>query len=208
MSILKYSVFYLSFISCMHAYGDVIPESICEEFDAHLADQLTPGKLTYRNGRERLEQLTFKYDVVGYGVDGRIVDTVDEIPKVALPVNGGWLLGSDRGEWGGTLVFKSSKGEEKKLIDDNIEDIYVYSYGYIVTAGLAHLGMNSGSIYLVEKDSLNVKKIHALVGAPETSWLLKNGDLLINTWGIESTVFHKNGELSRISCTNLSNENG
>lgn len=190
------------------SYSDSMPRGTCEEFDPHIANQLTPGKINYRNGREKLESLTFKFDVVGYGPEGRVVDTVDEVPVVGIPVEGGWLLGSDRGEWGGNLVFKPSKGTTKKLIDDNIEDIYVFPHGYIVTAGLTHMGMDQGSIYLVNKENYEVTKLYALTSAPKTSWLLKDGNLLINMWSGGSTIYKKNGHLSRIKCTNLVGENG
>jgi len=193
---------------CNYSFSDVLPRVACEEFDPYFADQMTPGKLNRRNGREQLERLTFKFDVIGYGPEGRVVNTVDEVPIVALPVEGGWLLGSDRGEWGGNLVLKPKKGKTKKLLEDNIEDIYMFSYGYIATAGLSHLGMDQGSIYLIDKKSYKVKKLHSLVSAPKTSWLLNNGDLLINMQNGESSIFHKDGKVSRLICSNFTEENG
>ncbi|WP_346838702.1 hypothetical protein [Microbulbifer sp. SAOS-129_SWC] len=145
MNLIRLFGFISGLFICNYSFSDVLPHVACEEFDPYFADQMTPGKLNHRNGRAQLEQLTFKFDVVGYGPEGRVVNTVDEVPVVALPVEDGWLLGSDRGEWGGNLVLKSNKGETKKLLEANIENIYVFSYGYIATAGLSHLGMNQGS---------------------------------------------------------------
>lgn len=190
--------------------GDSSPirEQECEVFNADFADQQSPTKLLQRNAKDQLAELTFKFNVIGYGENGRNVQEIDETPHVAFPVENGWLLGSDRGEWGGSLVFKSNSGEQQNIIDDNIEDIYKFSYGYIVTAGLGHMGLSRGSIYLVtiENGKYIAEKLHSLVAPPKTSWLTSSGELLINHRGHASSVLTSNGTLYRVSCKNFVRE--
>ena len=138
----------------------------CEEYNDQAARNRNPNKIL---SKDELLSLTFKFDVVGYGTEGRVVNTVDEVPVVAIKLKDGWLLGSDKGEWGGSLVHKSDS-DEVTIINDNIEDIYEYDFGYIVVAGLSHMGFNSGSIYLVtakEKGSFESIKLHGLPSAPK-----------------------------------------
>jgi hypothetical protein len=177
--------------------ADPIKRIQCEKYDEQLAQKREPNK-TYSS--DKLEKLKFKYDVVGYGVKGRTVTTIDETPRVAIKLKEGWLLGSNMGEWGGSLVYKHGDKE------DNIEDIYVFSFGYIVTAGLAHLSMDSGSIYLVTKDKngeFKSEKLHGLSSMPSSSWLLKNKSLLINLYQGGSAILSPEGSLQRVYCTNL-----
>jgi hypothetical protein len=49
---------------------------------------------------------------------------------------------------------------------------------------LAHLRSNDGEINLVTKD-FKLENLYNLVGMPSTSWILHNGDWLINSypWG-------------------------
>ena len=208
---LKFLLFsFFSFFS-FHAFsGEASPilEQECEAFNANFAEQLNPTKLLHRNAKEQLAELTFKFDIVSYGNNGRNVQEIDEIPHVALPVDNGWLLGSDRGEWGGSLVFKSNSGEQQNIIDDNIKDIYKYPYGYIVTAGLGHMALSRGSIYLVTMKNKKyvAEKLHSLVAPPKTSWLTSSGELLINHRNHASSVFTSAGNLYRVNCKNIASE--
>jgi len=178
----------------------------CEEYNEQAARNRNPNKVF---SKDELLSLSFKFDVVGYGTEGRVVNTVDEIPVVAIKLKNGWLLGSDKGEWGGSLVHKSEAGEVT-IISDNIEDIYEYDFGYIVVAGLSHMGLNSGSIYLVtetEKRNFKSIKLHGLPSAPRASWMLENRSVLINFYKEPSIIFTSKGLLKRVQCTNIENRN-
>ena len=185
-----------------------IETQVCEKFNATLEQQRNPTKLLGSNSKEQLAELTFKFDIIGYDESGRNVEVIDETPQIALALENGWLLGSDHGEWGGQLVFKSHNGEQQNIIDDNIEDVYKFPYGYIVTTGLGHMGLSRGAIYLVTvKDNKFVAdKLHRLVAPPSTSWLTSSGDLLINHRGTASTVFKSDGSLYRVNCKNFTTE--
>jgi hypothetical protein len=203
----KFSLlFFLSF-NCSSEALLPIQTRECETFNESLAAQRSPTKLLKSNAKDQLSELTFKFDVVGYGENGRTVSEIDETPHVAIPVKNGWLLGSDRGEWGGRLVYKTHDGNQKNIIDDNIKDIYEYSYGYIVVAGLGHMGVSRGTIYLVTVKNNNyvAEKIHSLAASPKSSWLTSTGELLINHGQMFSSVYTPTGMLYRVDCKNIKN---
>ena len=111
-------------------------------------------------------------------------ELVTQVPLIVVPAFGGWLLGDFRGEFGGELMFRSKDGETIPLVRDMIEDIYQLPFGMVVTAGLAHIGRDEGSIYVVTTNADNepeVTKLHGLPGMPKSSWMLSDGSLLINT---------------------------
>jgi len=204
---LKFSLlFFLSF-NCSSEALFPIQTRVCEPFNENLAAQRSPTKLLKSNAKDQLSQLTFKFDVVGYDENGRTVSEINEVPHVAIPVKNGWLLGSDRGEWGGRLVYKTDDGNQKNIIDDNIKDIYEYSYGYIVVAGLGHMGASKGTIYLVTFKNNNyvAEQIHSLIASPKASWLTSTGELLINHGQMFSSVYTPSGMLYRVDCKNIKN---
>jgi hypothetical protein len=131
---------------------------------------------------------------------------VDTLPKVALRVPLGWLVGSSRGEWGGEAVFLSSDRKiTSLLIRDNIEDIYKISAGYIITAGLSHLSLNSGDVYLVTfsvDNKPDAKRLFSLPGTPTSSWELSPNHILINTENA-SFLLDSNLSLRRVTCKGM-----
>ena len=128
---------------------------------------------------------------------------IKQVPSLALRVDGGWLAGSNRGEWGGELVYVADNGKSTQLLDTNIEDIYQLGDRYIATAGLAHLSMNNGMIYQLmqtEDGTWQAKEWLMLPGAPDSSWLVETGELLINTIGGGSILLAKNGTMRMAEC--------
>jgi len=160
-----------------------------------------PSKSYFGRDAPAPDALHFDFDIVGYGPEGRSVETIQEQPVVGVELQHGWLLGSDRGEWGGALVYKTDQAENL-LLEDNIEDIYKFSSGYIVTAGLSHLGLSGGSIYLIEGDEPNFKSevLFSLPAAPESSWLLSPSELLVNVEGEMSYLLRDDGTLTKVKC--------
>ena len=187
------------------AISGVIQDMKCQEFDESAHLQASVNKLYKNRNSFEIDELKFKFEVVGFDENGRNVEVIDETPVVAVQVGEGWLLGSDRGEWGGALIYRSPEGKDTTLIKDNIEDVYKFPFGYVVTTGLSHMGLNDGSIYVVtnENGEFKAEKLHGLVSAPKTSWILDNGGLLINMWGGVSAIFSTDGSLRRVNCTNI-----
>jgi hypothetical protein len=103
-------------------------------------------------------------------------------PRLSVNAFGGRLVGSNEGEWGGKLIFEPRAGSSIVLADDNIIDITSTPNGLIAIAGLAHLMMSRGAVYVIDADAQGVPHAekHELPGQPV---LIKHlhGDILITT---------------------------
>ncbi|MDX3775521.1 hypothetical protein QE250_15495, partial [Chromatiaceae bacterium AAb-1] len=120
-------------------------------------------------------------------------------PHVIFKIGSNIIAGSSNGEFGGELVLIDGDGKVSHIQEMNVEDIYQMPFGIVVTSGLAHLSSNYGDIHLIDGD-FKVEKLFGLVGMPRSSWLLDNGDLLINSYPSSSQVLTKAGYLKRVSC--------
>lgn len=129
------------------------------------------------------------------------ITTHDIVAPIAFETSHGYLAGDSRGEFGGELVFVDKSGGVEILKDMNVEDIYKFSFGYVITEGLSHMMSNNGSIYLVHfaQGQPEITKLHGLIGAPKSSLKLLSGDLLINT-AHGSQLLKRDGSLIRVKC--------
>lgn len=159
-------------------------------FNKELASRIG-AKVVYR----------MKYYREKYRSAENFMTTHDIVAPVVFETPHGFLAGDSRGEFGGELVFINKGGEVKILKDMNVEDIYKFSFGYVVTEGLSHMMSNSGSIYLVHfvQGQPEITKLHGLIGAPKSSLKLLSGDLLINT-DHGSQLLKRDGSLIRVRC--------
>lgn len=181
-------------------------------------------KLYTRYAADKLKSLSYPATVIGIGAadeaqqladdpDGIVEinaenmqvhrERVTQVPQKALRVDGGWLVGSDRGEWGGELVFVSDDGNAHYILRDNIEDIYRLGDRYVATTGLAHLTMNSGAIFELYQNPDGewlAARWRSLPGASYSSWFVETGELLINTTRGGSLLVSKNGGMRMAPC--------
>lgn len=91
---------------------------------------------------------------------------------------GGELLGSDRGEFGGELAFRSQEGRIIPLVGKNVKALYKTPSGYVAITGLAHLSTNEGealSITHTGPNRFKVDRIALLPAAPIQTRLLPGG---------------------------------
>jgi hypothetical protein len=84
---------------------------------------------------------------------GRCEKTVRLAPEHAVRLGNGILLGGDRGEWGGELVFRDSNGKDKTLLNENVVSVKVIEQNAYVFTGLSHLGSSFGAMYVVNSSS-------------------------------------------------------
>jgi len=139
------------------------------------------------------------------GHDGKVikrrVETV-RVPAVALRVAGGWLLGSDRGEWGGELVYLGEDGQQQELLQQNVEDIFRFGDRYVAVVGLAHLSGNHGALISVEQTAAGWKAStwRILPGAPMRTYLTINGELLVSTYSGGTIVISTDGSMRMAEC--------
>ncbi|MFL0798443.1 MAG: hypothetical protein K6L73_13250 [Cellvibrionaceae bacterium] len=182
-------------------------------------------KFQRRRHRDELSELAYKSYIHGYSADdeeeqlaktpgpggfveineGNIIEVredIKQIPDVAIQVDGGWLAGSDRGEWDGELMYIPDDGKTVKLLSDNVTDLYLFGDHYIALAGLVHITMNRGSIYSIKRsdNAWYVGNWISLPGAPKSSWLVETGELLINTYDAGSILLSESGGMRMAPC--------
>jgi hypothetical protein len=168
---------------------------------------------------DEASSLTYQTQVVGYGEDGKHVKTISVAPNYALSVYGGQLLGGDRGEWGGELVYRDKDGAIHRLLEDNVLGIVPMPFGVVVFTGLSHLGISNGAVYLVSigKDQLpEATLLYKLQGAPTDILWTVNDDLVFTVQpGLrtkrdffsppsrECHLLDKRAVLRMLSCTDI-----
>ncbi|MGH8105630.1 MAG: hypothetical protein ACREO2_04900, partial [Arenimonas sp.] len=198
----------------------------CEITTLAFVNETTPEKWIYSDkSKKKLESLSYKSEIIGYGVSDeeekkqkaagkdiivvtpgnmvRNVEVIEQVPTIALRAEGGWLAGSSRGEWGGELVFIKDGGVAQKILDTNLEDIYLHGDRYIAVTGLAHLGMNNGMLYELipdKSDHWSARPWRALPGAPRTSGRVESGEILVNTNRGGSVLIAKDGSMRMATC--------
>lgn len=163
-------------------------------------------KLYRSTSPTQIEKLSYQSEIVSFGAndedqqreekgekgiievnEGNMVQhrkAITQIPDVALRVEGGWLVGSDRGEWGGELVFIADDGKRQPVLSGNIHDLYTVGKKCIALGGLAHLSSNQGMVYeltLGRDSKWTAEPWRALPGAPRSSAKTKSGEIFISS---------------------------
>lgn len=127
--------------------------------------------------------------------------TVKRSQLRGVKVEDGYLVGSNRGEWGGEITFVDTSGDSFVIARENTNAIYQTTYGILAVTGLAHMSANSGFIQKVYRGGDGrwiATKWRALPGAPRSSWLLRDGRLLINCFG-GIVLVSADGEMTSLS---------
>lgn len=107
----------------------------------------------------------------GCSADQGTAARTDEIvvPDYSLDAFGGRLLGIDRGEWIGKLIFQDSAGNLQTILNENVHGIVKNPDGIFVFTGLAHMGTNEGYILLAARKPdgpVTLSRLGRLPGAP------------------------------------------
>jgi hypothetical protein len=120
-----------------------------------------------------------------------IQQTVRGEPKereVRLQTKAGVLVGTDNGEWGGSLSLIDANGvETKRLLDENVLQLLPLKSGVLVFTGLLHLGTDEGAVWLFSKGSngnWSIKKIADLNGKPNAASNIDGVALAVGGHGV------------------------
>lgn len=175
----------------------------CKRPAVSVQQEARTRKLRIERDADRLAKMGYTATVVGFGPaveassvegsskvielsPGNIVEhrnAVSQVPQVALRVDGGWLVGSSRGEWGGELVFLGDDGANQTILEENVEDIYSLGSRIVAVTGLAHMGINNGMLYdltRVEQSRWNARPWRSLPGAPHSSGLVSSEEVMVS----------------------------
>jgi hypothetical protein len=91
------------------------------------------------------------------------------VPDYSLDAFGGHLLGTDRGEWIGELMFQNADGDLETILKENVLGIVKNAEGVFAFTGLAHMGTNEGYIYAISRTSeghIAASRMGRLPGTP------------------------------------------
>jgi len=125
------------------------------------------------------------------------------LPDLAVRVDDGWFVASNRGEFGGELVFVGDDRKQQWLLSGNVEDVHVLGHHIIAIAGLAHLTGNAGAIYDIVRapdGRWRATQWRILPGAPEASWPVATGELLIQVYGGGTVLVSADGSMRMAPC--------
>ena len=124
----------------------------------------------------RRNKLTYRAEIVGYDEKGRHATAIDQVPDYVAPFEQGLLMGSNRGEWGGELVYRNRRGKDEVLLAENVRGIFASGSDALVFTGLAHMGINEGAVYRVLPGRRPVARlVHRLLGEPRNIAQNPNG---------------------------------
>ncbi len=190
----------------------------CETTALRSVEQPQGEKLYRRTHAAQLQKLSYRADLVeeyppppplppGANSDWRPSPQQFEVPQhtpdLALRVAGGWLLGANRGEWGGELIFAGDDGRRQGVLGRNVEDIYRLGPQIIALVGLAHMGSNGGVVYRLRQagsGEWTAEPWLQLPGAPYSSWPVETGEILVNTHGGGTILIAADGRMRMAPC--------
>ena len=195
---------------------------VCADLDIEAIDESSDRKRYIDLHPELLAALAYTATNVGYAVpemaeadaDGIVSVTSDQLirqethfqtlPDVALRLAGGWMAGTNRGEWVGELMWLGDNGERYEVMRENVQDIYQLGDRVIALTGIAHLMMNDGVVFELVRDRATGRWTRhpwrILPGAPKASWLNSDGLLQVATVGHGTFLLDQNGQMSMVEC--------
>lgn len=171
----------------------------------------------------KLKQLSFDTVVLSYGASdeaeqrekdpdgvvhvhpGNIQETrtpIREVPHVAVRVEDGWIVGTNRGEWGGEIAFVPDKGDARTLARENVRDLHRVGDRIVATTGIAHLSLNQGGVFEVRRGDGGKWRATPWVSlpfVPDSAWPTQDGELWVNVGG-GSLLVGPNGRLKPAPC--------
>jgi len=174
----------------------------CVDFDSESRAVRRDGFFGSRTSRVQAELHTYTLDGHFHGRGPRSA-RLDVVPGFGVQVEGGWLLASRRGEFGGELVFQPEGAPFQIVARGNFEDVHTMNDGRrVATEGLAHMGSDRGALFALREDGegWSARWWRRLPGEPQASWIRRDGTLLVNA-SRGSVVVHPDGRMEMAACT-------
>ena len=84
----------------------------------------------------------------------------------ALPVRSGHLVAFNGGEFGGGVYHIPPSGPARPLTEEPVDAAWLMGGRLFVAAGLAHLVLDTGHLYVIDPETLNVQRIVRLPASP------------------------------------------
>ena len=124
-------------------------------------------------------------------------------PHTVIPVEGGWLAGSDDGEWGGELAYYDASGTVENLLAQNVFALFELDRRILALTGLAHMSANRGYVYRIEKptgEGWRAVPWRGLPGAPRAMRIEDTGELVVDTYWGGTVAIDPQGQMRMAPC--------
>ena len=115
----------------------------------------------------------------------------------------GELIGTDHGEWGGSLTWVPFQGTPVVLDRENVHGLEYADGGAVALFGLAHLGFNYGyalRVSLKADGTWEQAELARLPGEPEGHIRMENGDIAVLSGGSVVMLSQKTGIFGVATC--------
>jgi hypothetical protein len=163
-------------------------------------NKLTELNISIKENSKEFRELPYSfeegyYEIYNNGTYDIVRFPYSEINKnKILNTMPGSIIGTNVGEWGGELFFRSIYGghETYTIIKDNIVDIFRYKNGIYVLTGLSHLSISKGNIVKLKytEEKWDVDFIIELDSCPYVKKIFEDYLYIVTSEGI--TVFDGN----------------
>jgi hypothetical protein len=144
-------------------------------------------------------------DALPAGITAKNVAVGSKADRHVIPVNDGWLVGMDVGEFGGGLWwFSSNDRRSKKLSDENVHGFANTSIGIMAFVGLAHLGLDSGHVLRITDGKAGNRKVKVLaeLGSAPEAFVVESPDTVIIMTTMGLVRVRTSGVVERLLTTN------
>ncbi len=124
------------------------------------------------------------------------------VPDFAVAIDGGWLVASNRGEFGGEVVFVGEDGTRQLVMLGPIDDILRLGDRWIVVDGIWHLTMNVGMLHALRRvdGAWLAEPWRRLPSSTKAQWLTTTGELLVQTSSGGTLLIAADGTMRMAPC--------
>jgi len=171
--------------------------SSCAQSKIEIPRNYKQTEIPKENSTEH-RKLNYSKDI-SIRLKGNKIETFPTLRKIdsKLKFTNGFLIGSDNGEWGGKLIYKT---DEKEILikEGNIVSLFKFEGKIYFLEGLAHGSINYGEIYEIEysQGDFKCKKIMELPDEPEVFQIFNKKIyiatfehfVIVNNWKVEKVI--------------------
>lgn len=105
------------------------------------------------------------------------------VVRVVRPLRSGWLVGTNAGEWGGSLWWFDGRGGVRHVVNGNIHDIIEVGGDLYAIEGLGHMGSARGSLLRIDT-TRRTPVAHEVLELPREpqAWWVRGDELWLGTF--------------------------
>lgn len=130
--------------------------------------------------REEAREMALPFPPTGLPMAAPSYDRGVGTMTLVAEVKDGWLVGTNAGEWIGTLAIERSSGR-KILAKGNVLGGFMWHGRLYILSGLDHLLSNEGELWEVDLEAERLVRRTRLPAAPMNIVITKNEELVVRT---------------------------